>query len=62
MLNDEESCSLFNLVTLEELKNVLFHFKKDKSLGSDGWIIEVFIFFFDLVGEVSSIWWRSQEG
>jgi hypothetical protein len=36
---------------LEELKSVLFHFKKDKSPGSDDWTNEFFTFFFDLVGE-----------
>jgi len=51
MLNDEESSSLFILVTLEELKVVFFHFKKEKSPGPDGWAVEFFIFFFDLVGE-----------
>jgi exonuclease III len=51
MVNDDESCSLYNPVTMEELKVVLFHFKKDKSPGPDGWTTEFFTFFFDLVGE-----------
>jgi hypothetical protein len=51
MLNVDESCTLFNPVTLEELKAVLFHFKKDKSPGPDDWTTEFFTFFFDLVGE-----------
>jgi hypothetical protein len=51
MLSVEESCVLYNPVTMEELKDVLFHFKKDKSPGPDGWTIDFFTFFFDLVGE-----------
>jgi len=35
IVNEDESCTLYNLVTLEELKSVLFLFKKDKSPGSD---------------------------
>jgi hypothetical protein len=33
------------------MKVVLFHFKKEKSLGPDGWTTEFFTFFFNLVGE-----------
>jgi hypothetical protein len=33
------------------LKVVLFHFKKEKILGLDGWTAEFFTSFFDLVGE-----------
>jgi hypothetical protein len=51
MVNEEDSRSLYRPVTIEELKSVLFHFKKEKSPGPDGWTIEFFIFFFDLVGE-----------
>jgi hypothetical protein len=51
MVSDEETGPLYSPVTLEELKSVLFHFKKEKSLGSDDWTTEFFIFFFDLVGE-----------
>jgi hypothetical protein len=36
---------------LEELKEVLLLFKKEKSRGPDKWTVELFIFFFDLVGE-----------
>jgi hypothetical protein len=51
MLNEEEADSLFIPVTLEEVKAVLFAFKKEKSPGPDGWTVELFTFFFDLVGE-----------
>jgi hypothetical protein len=51
MVNDEETGPLYNPVTLEELKSILFQLKKDKSLGPNGWTVEFFIFFFDLVGE-----------
>ena len=42
---------MFSPLTLEELQGVLGQFKKEKSLGSDGWTSEFFIFFFDLLGE-----------
>jgi hypothetical protein len=51
MLDEEESCSMYEPVTLEELLEVLSHFKKEKSPGPDGWTSEFFIFFFDLIGE-----------
>jgi hypothetical protein len=51
MVSDEETSPLYSPVNLEELNSVLFHFKKEKSMGSDGWTIEFFIFFFDLVGD-----------
>lgn len=36
---------------MAEIKDVLLHFKKEKSPGPEGWTSEFFIFFFDLVGE-----------
>jgi hypothetical protein len=51
MIDDEEARLLFRPVTMEELKSVLFHFKKEKSPGPDGWTTEFFIYFFDLVGQ-----------
>ena len=44
MKNDEESRSMFIPIILEELKDVLFHFKKEKSPGPDGWAVEFFLF------------------
>jgi len=51
MVSYDESNSLLNPMTLEELKQVLFKFKKEKSPGPDGWSSEFFTFFFDIVGE-----------
>jgi hypothetical protein len=45
-----EASDLFKPVTLPELKDILFHFKKERSPGPDGWTTEFFSFFFDLVG------------
>jgi hypothetical protein len=42
---------MYSLVTLEEIKDIIFHFKKEKSPGPDGWTVEFFTYFFDLVGE-----------
>jgi hypothetical protein len=51
LINEEEVRVLHSPVNLEELKEVLSLFKKEKILGPDGWTIEFFIHFFDLVGE-----------
>jgi hypothetical protein len=37
-------------VTLEEIQSTLKGFSSSKSLGSDGWTIEFFQEFFDLLG------------
>eukprot|EP00253_Pinus_taeda_P030029 PITA_30029 len=37
-------------VTLDELEGTLKWLKKDKILGSDGWIVEFCIVFFDIIG------------
>jgi hypothetical protein len=36
MVNEVEAESLYNPVTLEELKSMLSNFKKEKSPGPDG--------------------------
>lgn len=38
-------------VTLDEIKDILLHFKKERSPGPDGWTTEFFIHFFELAGE-----------
>ena len=47
---EEEVSSLEQAVTMEELSFILKGFAKDKSLSPDGWTVEFFLFFFDLVG------------
>jgi hypothetical protein len=37
--------------TKEELLEVLKAFANDESLGLDGWMVEFFIHFFDLIGD-----------
>ena len=37
-------------ISLSEIDNVLKGFKKDKSLGPDGWPVEFYLHFFDLIG------------
>jgi hypothetical protein len=51
MVTEEEADDLYRPVTLLELKDILNHFKKERSPGPDGWTSEFFIHFFDLVGE-----------
>lgn len=48
-VNQEDSTDLTTPVTLEELESTLKWFKKDKSPGSDGWTIEFYVAFFDLM-------------
>ena len=47
---EEEGILTASQVSLKEVNYVLGVFSKDKSLGSDGWTIEFFLDFFDLMG------------
>lgn len=49
MFDEEQNECLFASFTEEELLSVMKSFKKDKSLGPDGWTIDFFIHFFDLM-------------
>ena len=49
--NEEDNRMLMEKVTLEELKDVMNSFQKDKSPGPDGWTIEFFLGFFDFIGQ-----------
>ena len=40
---------LFNAISKEDILRVLKSFKGDKSLGPDGWILELFTHFFYLI-------------
>jgi hypothetical protein len=51
MIQAEDLISLLKPVTTEEIKKVLDLFKRDKSPGPDGWTVEFFSSFFDLVSE-----------
>jgi hypothetical protein len=51
MLDEDESRDLYKPVTILELKSILTVFKKEKSPGPDGWSVEFFLHFFDLVSE-----------
>lgn len=47
----EENAELMDEVSMDELKTTLHSFQKDKSPGPDGWTIELFLGFFDVMGE-----------
>ena len=48
----EEDRELFlTAFTLQDVEGVLKGFKKDKSLGPDGWPVEFYVHFFDLIGK-----------
>ena len=38
-------------ISLNEIKGVFSNFSKDKSLGLDGWPLEIFIAFIDLISK-----------
>ena len=48
---DLDKESFLKPISLAEVEVVLKGFKKDKSSGLDGWPVEFFLAFFDLVGE-----------
>lgn len=49
MFEEEQNDCLFQSVSDDEILSVMKSFKKDKCPGPDGWMIEFFIHFFDLV-------------
>ena len=49
-VDDNDNRRLMEAVTNNELLKILHSFKKDKSPGLDGWPLEFFIGFFDLIG------------
>jgi hypothetical protein len=51
IFTEEDLIRITQPMSLEELKSVLFKFKKSKSPDSDGWSAEFFTFFFDEVGQ-----------
>ena len=55
-MEEGDNLSLMEEVTEGELKEVLQSFQKDKSLGSDGWMMEFYMHFFELFGiEISEV-------
>ena len=49
---DEEHLEDLNApVTMGEIEGVLKWFKKDKILGPDGWTIEFYLTFFDIISK-----------
>jgi hypothetical protein len=51
MVTEDEVIILEKSCIREEILEVLKGFTKDKSLGPDGWIVEFFLHFFELVGQ-----------
>eukprot|EP00253_Pinus_taeda_P003055 PITA_03055 len=49
-LDQEEGRELIKEVTLEDLEATLKWFKKDKSHGPDGWTVEFYLEFFEILG------------
>jgi hypothetical protein len=56
-LISEREADLLNVAcTKEEIWKVLNTFKRDKSPGPDGWTVEFYLHFFDLVGMICGNW------
>ena len=51
IFNFESNEAIDALVTLEEIKATFSGFQRSKSSGLDGWIIEFYEYFFDMVGK-----------
>jgi len=51
MLDINEAEELYKHVTLTELEAILKMFKKEKSSGRDGWSVEMYLHFFEIMGE-----------
>jgi hypothetical protein len=51
MVTAEEVLALESPCTKEEILTVLKGFKKEKSPGPDGWSVELYIHFFDIMGQ-----------
>lgn len=49
MFEEEENSRLYAAVSGEELLSVMKSFKKDKCPGPDGWTIDIFIHFFEMM-------------
>jgi hypothetical protein len=49
--NDEDNRMILEKFIVEELKEVMRSFQNDKSPGPDGWTIEFFLGFYDLLGQ-----------
>lgn len=49
--NDSDCVEIGKVVSIDEVKDIVFKMPKDKSLGSDGWTQELFQSFFEVLGE-----------
>jgi hypothetical protein len=49
MVTTEEALAIESPCTKEELLEVIKGFKKEKSPGPDGWSVELYLHFFDLM-------------
>lgn len=47
---EEDNASIGRPISLAEFGEVLKEMAKDKSLGSNGWTVEFYLLFFDLLG------------
>lgn len=51
MFDEAQNEDIERSVTLEELQSILKLFKRSKSLGPNGWPIELYLEFFNIIGE-----------
>jgi hypothetical protein len=58
MVEEEDNSHLFKEITSEEMLMVMYYFHKERIPGLYGRPIEFFIDFYDVLGLISSIWWK----
>ena len=51
MISHIDAPCLIQPVTLSKIESALHSFKKDRSPGPNGWPVEFYLHFFDLLGE-----------
>jgi hypothetical protein len=47
----DDNAVIDRVITKQEIQDILSNFAKDKSLGLDGWTVEFFTLYFDVVGD-----------
>ncbi|KAH9294276.1 hypothetical protein KI387_040518, partial [Taxus chinensis] len=50
-VSEEDNQQLYEVVSQDELSTVLTSFQKARSLGPNGWTIDFFLGFFDMLGD-----------
>lgn len=58
MFDEAGNIKIYAKVETNEIHRTLKSFSRDKSPGPDGWSIEVFLFFYELLEKDLGKWWK----